>query len=164
VLVLKDQITYGTFVQPACLPEPTTNVFNTRGTIVGYGLTENTNTNVNRPKFVEIPLIDQIKCLLNSSLYHFTGSERTFCAGEQGKKACRGDSGGGFYARYGEAYSVNGIVSSGSFDCDANHFAVFTNVPNFVDWIRQEMVKEDRDEKQGDGATLVCSFGKNNQK
>jgi secreted trypsin-like serine protease len=164
VLVLKDKITFVTFVQPACLPAPTTNVFNIRGTVVGYGLTENSDSNVNRPKFVEIPSIDQIKCLFNSSLYHFTGSERSFCAGERGKRACRGDSGGGFYVKSSGKYTVNGIVSAGSFDCDNEPFAVFTSVPKFIEWVRQEMAKEDESEKQGDGATLVCQFIKSQTK
>jgi secreted trypsin-like serine protease len=163
VLVLKNTITYGTFVQPACLPAPSTNVFNIRGTIVGYGLTETTNGHENRPKFVEIASVDHTTCLWKSHTFQVVGSERSFCAGEWGKKPCRGDSGGGFYTRNGDVFTVNGIVSSGSFYCDAGQFAVFTSVPNFVDWIRQEMTKDDRD-KQGIGASLVCNFGINNQK
>jgi secreted trypsin-like serine protease len=167
VLVLKDKIIFGTFVQPACLPASTTNVFNIRGTVVGYGLTETSDTNVNRPKFVEIPSLTHIDCFWKSKTFKVAGSTRSFCAGEQGKRACRGDSGGGFYKRNGDSYTVNGIVSAGSFHCDQGEFAVFTSVPNFVDWIRQEMSKDD-DEKevkveggQGDNGTLVCEFKKN---
>jgi secreted trypsin-like serine protease len=160
VLVLKDKITYGTFVQPACLPTPTTNVFNTRGNVVGYGLTETSTTNVDRPKFVEILSIENEDCLWNSLIFKTAGSKRTFCAGERGKKACRGDSGGGFYVKSGDSYTVNGIVSAGSFHCDDDQFAIFTNVPKFVDWIKQEMAKEDDDEEQGNGVTLECLFGR----
>jgi secreted trypsin-like serine protease len=172
VLVLKDKIRFGTYVQPACLPEPTTNVFNIRGTIVGYGLTENTTTNVNRPKFVDIPSVEKEYCLWNSDIFKDFGSNRTFCAGEQGKRACKGDSGGGFYVQNDNTYTVNGVVSAGSPNCSASPFAVFTNVPNFVDWIKQEMdqekeiekkgvvAKEDGDEEQGNGATFVCKFEK----
>jgi secreted trypsin-like serine protease len=158
VLVLKDKIRFGTFVQPACLPTPTTNVFNTRGTIVGYGLTETSTTNVDRPKFVEIPSIENEDCLWESDVFKNFGSKRTFCAGERGKKACRGDSGGGFYVKSGSTYTVNGVVSAGSFNCDDDQFAIFTNVPKFVDWIKQEMAKEDEDEDQGSGVTLECDF------
>jgi secreted trypsin-like serine protease len=159
VLVVKNKITFGTFVQPACLPEPTTNVFNTRGTIVGYGASENsTKTNENRPKFVEIPSIDNEKCLFEHLSFHFFGSYRSFCAGEWGKKACQGDSGGGFYVQNDNSYTVSGIVSAGFPNCSASPYAMFTNVPKFVEWIRQEMAKEDEVEEQGDGATLVCDF------
>jgi secreted trypsin-like serine protease len=165
VLVLKEKITYGTYIQPACLPEPTTNVFNTSGTIVGYGLTETSTTRENRPKFVEIPSIDNENCLWESLIFHISGSRRSFCAGERGKRACKGDSGGGFYVKSSSStYTVSGIVSNGSPDCNDSQFVAFTSVPKFVEWIRQEMEKEDRDEKQDDDVTLVCSFRKNNQK
>jgi secreted trypsin-like serine protease len=163
VLVLKDKITFGTYIQPACLPTSTTNVFNIRGTIVGYGLTENTTTNVDRPKFVEIPSILNEDCLWESEIFQVFGSKRAFCAGERGKRACKGDSGGGFYTKSGDAYTVNGIVSNGSPNCNASQYAVFTNVPNFVEWIRQEMAKEDEDVDQGSGVTLDCEFKKSGE-
>jgi secreted trypsin-like serine protease len=169
VLVLNDQITFGTFVQPACLPTPTTNVFNIRGTIVGYGLTENSDIREDRPKFVKIPSVDLMECLWNSHTFHVAGSNRTFCAGERGKRACKGDSGSGFYVKSGSStYTVTGIVSNGSPDCDDDQFAVFTSVPKFVDWIRQEMAKEKEmakdggAEEQGVGVTLECEFKKDN--
>jgi secreted trypsin-like serine protease len=160
VLVLKNKITYGPYIQPACLPAPSTSVFNIRGTVVGYGLSENSNTNEDRPKFVEIPSIDNEKCLWNSPLFYNAGSERAFCAGERGKNPCRGDSGSGFYVQHRDTYTVNGLVSAGAFNCSASQYVVFTNVPKFVDWIRQEMAREDGNEEQGDGITLNCEFGK----
>jgi secreted trypsin-like serine protease len=57
-----------------------------------------------------------------------------------------------------DSYTVNGIVSAGSPDCKEGQYVIFTNVPKFVDWIKQEMAKDDEDEEQGDGATLVCKF------
>jgi secreted trypsin-like serine protease len=165
LLVLKDKITYGTFVQPACLPEPTTNVFNIRGTIVGYGASETSiTTNENRPKFVEIASIENEKCLWESDIFKTAGSGRSFCAGEQGKRACRGDTGGGFYTRNIETYTINGIISAGSPDCDEDKYVVFTNVPKFVDWIKKEMGKEDGDEEHDDGATLICKFKQDSDK
>jgi secreted trypsin-like serine protease len=160
VLVLKDKIRFGTYVQPACLPTPTTNVFNTSGTLVGYGASETLiTTNENRPKFVEIPSVDNEECLFEHLSFHFFGSKRSFCAGEWGKKACQGDSGGGFYVQNDNSYTVSGIVSAGSPNCNASQYAVFTNVPKFVDWIRQEMAKEDGNEEQGN-VTLDCEFKK----
>jgi secreted trypsin-like serine protease len=164
VLVFKDKITFRTYIQAACLPEPTTNVFNIRGTIVGYGLTETSSTNVDRPKFVEIPSIENEDCLWNSRTFKVFGSIRSFCAGERGKRACKGDSGGGFYVKNNNAYTVNGIVSSGSFNCFDREFVVFTNVPKFVEWIRLEMAKDGGDEEQDNGVTLVCDFGENIKK
>jgi hypothetical protein len=159
VLVLKDKITFGLYIQPACLPTPTTNVYNTRGTIVGYGLTENTTTNVDRPKFVEIPSISDEECLRKSQIFSDFGSEQSFCAGEEGKRACKGDSGSGFYVKSSDStFTVTGVVSNGSPDCDDDHVAVFTNVPNFVEWIKKEMAKGDGDKEQGNGATLNCNF------
>jgi secreted trypsin-like serine protease len=161
VLVLKDQIIYGPFIQPACLPAPTTNVFNTRGTIVGYGASETfITTNENRPKFVKIPSVDNEKCLFEHLSFHFFGSYRSFCAGEWGKKACQGDSGGGFYVQNDNVHTVSGIVSAGFPNCSASQYAVFTNVPKFVEWIRQEIAQDVGNEEQGVGVTLDCKFDK----
>jgi secreted trypsin-like serine protease len=161
VLVLKDQIRFGTYIQPACLPEPTTNVFNINGTVVGYGLSENTDTHENIPKFVEIPSLDHLGCLWNSQVFRDYGSNRSFCAGEEGKRPCKGDSGSGFYVQNGDSsFTVSGIVSSGSFYCNASQYAIFTSVPMFVEWIRQDMEKDGGDEEQGVGVNLDCKFDK----
>jgi secreted trypsin-like serine protease len=157
VLVLKNTITYGTFVQPACLPSPTTNVFNVHGTVVGYGLTENTTTNENRPKFVEINSIENEDCLWDSRIFQVAGSKRSFCAGDWGKNPCRGDSGGGFYTRNAEVYTINGIVSAGAYDCDQGQYVVFTNVPRFIEWVRNEMTTDDAVD-EGNTATLSCQY------
>jgi secreted trypsin-like serine protease len=164
VLVLKNDIAYGKFIQPACLPAPTTNVFNIRGTVVGYGLTENSTKHENIPKFVEVPSIANDKCRRESEIFKISGSDRGFCAGEWGKKACPGDSGSGFYVKNGDKYAVTGVVSGGSPNCSASQHVVFTSVPEFVYWIRREMATVADEDEQDNSAHLVCRFGQYSKK
>ena len=66
-------------------------------------------------------------------------STRSFCAGGDGRGACRGDSGGGFFMEVEDAWVLKGIVSAGSLTgsgtCNALSLSIFTKVEDFKDWI-----------------------------
>lgn len=72
-----------------------------------------------------------------------------------------GDSGSGFYVKDGNKYSVIGIVSSavGS-ECEKNKYVLFTNVPKFIPWIKQELesIRNIEDESDWISKPLKCSF------
>jgi secreted trypsin-like serine protease len=84
----------------------------------------------------------------------YIASTTSFCAGyeDQGKGACLGDSGGGFYSLESleSPWIVRGIVSGSLLDqnkqCDVNAFELFTNVARFADWIGKVM-EDSRNEK-----------------
>ncbi|KAG5667426.1 hypothetical protein PVAND_015406 [Polypedilum vanderplanki] len=163
ILTLKNEISFNNFIQPACLPEITSNVYNTKGTVAGYGLSlESGNNHENRPKFLEINSVTQEECLFSNEIYNKISSRRSFCAGEKGKSACRGDSGGGFYVKSTNKYTIFGIVSAAPFvDCVENVYVIFTNVPKFIVWIKNIMDKKIDDDEvtvQGRTASLECEI------
>jgi secreted trypsin-like serine protease len=51
-------------------------------------------------------------------------------------------SGGGFTLKQGNRWYLRGIVSAGLVEghlCDVNSFAVFTDVAQFITWVKREM-------------------------
>ncbi|CAH1735925.1 unnamed protein product [Chironomus riparius] len=140
ILRLTNEITFTNYIQPACLPPSNMNAFEIDGTVVGYGLSDETfGDHEMRPKFVEISSITQEDCLIGRDVIARISSKRMFCAGTVGKNPCKGDSGGGFHVKLGQSYYVVGIISAAIHgECKLNEFVLFTNVPKFVSWITRE--------------------------
>jgi hypothetical protein len=84
-------VDYTEFIQPICLPSSAQSTINIRGTVVGYGFTENTQGKQieKLSKFLEIPTVSQESCLFSHPTFHYIASPRTFCAGERGKIPCK---------------------------------------------------------------------------
>ncbi|KAL7015776.1 hypothetical protein ACKWTF_016670 [Chironomus riparius] len=117
------------------------NVFEVDGTVVGYGLSDDTaEAHEMKPKFVRISSITQEDCLIGRDVIARISSKRMFCAGSIGKNPCRGDSGGGFHVKLGGSYFIVGIISSSVYrECHENEFVLFTNVPKFISWVNREI-------------------------
>lgn len=53
-------------------------------------------------------------------------------------------TGGGFFVQPGGIWTLRGMVSAGSMDvrgeCDVNKSALFTNLPDYADWIRNTII------------------------
>jgi secreted trypsin-like serine protease len=127
----------------ACLPTAS-NALPGTGTIIGWGITENSTEYFEpTPSELEIPAVSEAQCFRADPRLSIISSRRTFCAGfvNQGKAACPGDSGGGFftYDRKAKAYQIEGIVSASLNDpygnCVSNMFSIFTNVAKYLCWI-----------------------------
>lgn len=158
IVVLKNQIIFTNFIQPACLPEPNTSAFEIEGTVVGYGISDKTVGHYEmRPKHVEIESVTQEVCLFSHEVISRISSMRMFCAGKVGKNPCKGDSGGGFYVKTKNSYTIIGIVSSSIHnECHENQFVLFSNVPKYVTWIKNEIVIEE--DVEWTSTPLKCKF------
>lgn len=135
-------IHFNTFVQPIC-PLDAENVSKmTEGTVIGWGKSENPNNyHENIPKLINTIIQTNEKCLPGQGDLAVLSSERTFCAGlRNGSGVCSGDSGGGLFFKVDEVYYLKGIVSSSLLKddgCDTSRNAIYTNVPEYMDWIRE---------------------------
>jgi Trypsin len=143
VLTLSSSVQFTKFIQPACLPVKDANVFNVKGSVVGYGKSELTVLHENIPKFIEIDSVDYYDCLVSNNAFGKLVSRNTFCAGGKGKSPCRGDSGGGYYVldQNRKKWYAYGIVSAALIkeeQCDPDHYVVFVAVSKYVDWIREK--------------------------
>jgi len=52
---------------------------------------------------------------------------------------CQGDSGGPFVCQEGGKWVLRGAVSWGNGMCKTDHYTVFAQISNYVDWILQKI-------------------------
>jgi hypothetical protein len=143
VVGLERKLRLSNDVKLICLPPLDNEVINKTGFVVGHGLDENQKMPP-IAKQIEIKAISAEKCVFLDISYISTISrERMFCAGGEGKVACIGDSGGGFYVLENNSWDIYGLVSAAILDeddkCHVEKPTAFTMVPKFVDWINKVM-------------------------
>lgn len=140
VLFLEREARFNNFVKPICLPSSklknlpkSTMLYST-----GWGVTEKGTTSDIKLK-VELPLKLNNEC--DVALKEHLSSNQLCVGGVDGKDTCGGDSGGPLMYYYtnnvtgDNHYYLLGVVSYG-YDCGTEGYpAVYTRVPNFVNWI-----------------------------
>ncbi|OXB58486.1 hypothetical protein ASZ78_009051 [Callipepla squamata] len=123
-------------VSPVCLASANLVLSgNMQCVTTGWGRTHTTsNALASRLQQVTLPLISQSQC------QQYWGSKITssmLCAGGAGASSCQGDSGGPLVYNNGNSWTLIGIVSWGSSNCNVNTPAVYTRVSHFRNWIDQ---------------------------
>ncbi|XP_053686548.1 clotting factor G beta subunit-like, partial [Sabethes cyaneus] len=98
LLITKEPVVYGKFVQPACLPTFSLIRSKLTGTIVGWGYTEQ-NAVSNTLRAANVPIVLKDDCIQsNQEAFRDSVTDNMFCAGyRNGTNACNGDSGGGLF-------------------------------------------------------------------
>jgi secreted trypsin-like serine protease len=136
-----------------CLPPSSSSPFIGSGTISGWGMSEwsiaNWESHSMVPNDLDLPAVTNEQCTDADYRFHELMSDRTFCAGfvNQGKSACQGDNGAGFFSfdRTSRSFNLVGIVSGTLYnpmdECNVNTYTVFTDVAKFVDWINEKVEK-----------------------
>ncbi|NXJ08803.1 CTRL protease, partial [Odontophorus gujanensis] len=127
-------------VSPVCLASSNLALSsNTQCVTTGWGRTNTiSNALASRLQQVTLPLISQSQC------QQYWGSKITssmLCAGGAGASSCQGDSGGPLVYNSGDSWTLIGIVSWGSSNCNVNTPAVYTRVSHFRDWIDQTVAQ-----------------------
>ncbi|KAK3690830.1 hypothetical protein RRG08_021530 [Elysia crispata] len=138
-------IVFNNFVQPACLPTPTTPYLEgTMCDISGWGETE-LGGNRHYPdilKAISVPLLGLESCL---RLYNQTRgrlfSQRMMCAGylTGGMDTCQGDSGGPLVCNIEGVYTLVGITSWGLGCGEPNAPGVYSLVQRYLTWIYEKL-------------------------
>jgi secreted trypsin-like serine protease len=136
-----------------CLPSSSSGPVIGNGTVAGWGVSEwataNTKGHSITPNDLELPAVTNEECTNANVRFFELISNRIFCAGfvNQGKAACKGDSGGGFlqYDITARRFNLAGIVSGTLYnsmnECEINTYSVFNDVRKFVDWINEGVEK-----------------------
>lgn len=98
MVVLSGPVTFTKFVKPICLWTKTTSyadIIGQKGVVAGWGKTEYDEISTDAPLWTELPIVDQVTCLLSNTAFNSITSNRTFCAGKTADKRgpCNGDSG-----------------------------------------------------------------------
>ncbi|CAH2098473.1 unnamed protein product [Euphydryas editha] len=161
LLKLRTEVVFNNYVQPACLwykeAYDKLTSFEIYGTVVGWGF-DRTDSITSTLRAASMPLIPKISCILSNPIFYSNalGDGKKFCAGyNNGTSPCNGDSGGGFLIFLPDdlsddvkktpgAWYVRGIVSESLSRhdapiCDPNSYAVFTDVSEYLNWIKNNM-------------------------
>lgn len=138
-LVMDDEIPYTKYIRPICMSPVEIDV--RVGYVTGWGESEDTTKeHENLPKQIKIPIHSNEHCFLESEEFTQIASKRTICGGARDHVGpCRGDSGGGLFVKFNNAFYLKGLVSASLTNqgqCDVTNFAIYTNVEKYVEWIK----------------------------
>lgn len=154
LLRLNQSVTLDTHTVPICLPEQSfakSELAAIRFHIVsGWGKrTVGGNTAPTQPgkpeppvspvlRMLAVPIVPNTECSLKSG-FNFTSN--MLCAGYmQGQlEACRGDDGSPLVTQYRNTHFLMGIAGWGKGCPQPGYYGVYTNVPNFLEWIEGTM-------------------------
>ncbi|KFB38259.1 serine protease [Anopheles sinensis] len=153
LLVTKEKVTFGTYVQPVCLPANPSLRASLIGTVVGWGYTEGKKV-ANVLRAASAPIVSHRVCLeSNLEAFGRTVDETVFCAGwRNGTNPCNGDSGGGLFIRSATSgtWTLLGVVAFAASDredenfCSTSDYTVYVDVSKYVEWIRAKLKAHDR--------------------
>ncbi|KAL0985104.1 hypothetical protein UPYG_G00152940 [Umbra pygmaea] len=166
LLRMSSRVKLGPNVLPICLPEANGGLkVNQQGSVSGWGATEYKQRILKKSQLLRhapVGRYPQNKCedtpTLPTNNEKMVFTKNMFCAGADGKDSCSGDSGGPlFYPMLGLGnkdkrgpYRLVGIVSWGS-PCDTetgSKKGYYTKVENYLDWIKETIMKEEQEEEQ----------------
>ncbi|XP_060570486.1 atrial natriuretic peptide-converting enzyme-like isoform X2 [Ruditapes philippinarum] len=143
---LKEKVLYNDHVRPICLPKTAKRLpVGTRCTVIGWGRQGDRAPDYERQiRQVNLEVTDWKKCkhaIENAEIqvpYQLT--DHMFCAGGGlGHDSCAGDSGGPLLCsldKSKDTWYEAGIVSWGVACAYPNVPGVYTNLPGYLDWIR----------------------------
>uniref|UniRef100_A0ABM5GLH2 Acrosin n=1 Tax=Pogona vitticeps TaxID=103695 RepID=A0ABM5GLH2_9SAUR len=147
LIQLDNPVTFGNYVQPACLPESTADSKTTFSHcyISGWGTTSQNSVKTSDVlQEAKVNLLQTEKC--NSShWYNGAVGPHTLCAGyvQGGVDTCQGDSGGPLMCKTSpkSVYYIVGITSWGKGCAQANNPGIYTSTIDFLEWILGQMMR-----------------------
>ncbi|NXU51928.1 CTRL protease, partial [Turnix velox] len=134
LLKLSTPAQLGPRVSPVCLaPANLALPTNLQVVTTGWGrVNANSQALASRLQQVTLPLISTSQCM------QYWGNKITssmLCAGGAGATSCQGDSGGPLVYQNGNVWTLIGIVSWGTSNCNVRTPAIYTRVSQFRNWI-----------------------------
>lgn len=137
---LDEDIRFGKYVQPICLPPVEFDYEPGKKCVVsGWGSLGEIGEGY--PKVLQaatLPILPREKCVESSSIYESMSSS-SFCAGylTGGVDTCQGDSGGPFACQIGDVYYLGGVISWGEGCALRGRPGIYTMLVPYIDWIKR---------------------------
>jgi len=146
---LATPLTYGTTIQPVCLPADDSSVTiepNSAWT-TGWGTTSSGGSVATLLRQVKVPFVNQDTCNANYVQYGGVAQDVMTCAGAGGIDACQGDSGGPLVAQKSNDdpnsdWYMYGITSWGYQCAVPGYPGVYARTSAFCSWISQNTNNE----------------------
>ncbi|KAK9513611.1 hypothetical protein VZT92_027130 [Zoarces viviparus] len=135
LLKLSSPVQMSSRVSPVCLASSSSNIpAGTTCVTTGWGKTGQTSS----PRYLQqtaLPLLTPNQCKQYWGYNKI--SDAMICAGASGVSSCQGDSGGPLVCENSGAWSLVGIVSWGTSNCNVRTPAVYARVSYLRSWIDQ---------------------------
>ncbi|CAG7823137.1 unnamed protein product [Allacma fusca] len=132
---------FNEFVQPANVPKEKWNTFSGMSIASGWGRTSSGGASSDVLLEAEIPLMTLKSCREKYPREEIFNDN--ICAGyeEGGKDACQGDSGGPLYFKDKDVFYQIGVTSWGIGCARPDQPGVYTDISQFLDWIKATQAK-----------------------
>ena len=146
LIKLENPVKLSKMVRPVCLPdESITFRSGTSCYVTGFGVTEQGGEVSTTLQEASVPIVPHETC--QAAYKTKTITPRMFCAGfaKGGIDACQGDSGGPLVCKNDNMWFLKGIVSWGVGCARPGAYGVYSNVKEFLPWIRNIVNKEAND-------------------
>jgi secreted trypsin-like serine protease len=156
LVFLDEEVTFGPNIDTICLPPPNINFDGQRCVASGWGKDSFEKEGKYQVilKRLDLPVVPRAECesaLRKTRLGPYFKLDHSFvCAGgEPGRDTCRGDGGSPLVCRLpnSEYYVQYGIVAWGIGCGEVGLPGVYVNVPKFVPWIEENLIKAKLDTK-----------------
>uniref|UniRef100_A0A8C6SJH0 chymotrypsin n=1 Tax=Neogobius melanostomus TaxID=47308 RepID=A0A8C6SJH0_9GOBI len=135
LLKLSSPVQLTSRISPVCLATSSTNIpSGTKCVTTGWGRTGSTSS----PRILQqvaLPLLSPAQCKQYWGQNRIT--DAMICAGASGVSSCQGDSGGPLVCESSGVWSLVGIVSWGTSNCNVRTPAVYARVSYLRRWIDQ---------------------------
>ncbi|CAL4063231.1 unnamed protein product [Meganyctiphanes norvegica] len=140
ILTLSKDVDFNLQVEPICLPESPPDIA-ADAVVMGWGRTHENKTNSRDPNVLQAVSIPVLSPTICSLAYDKIFTDNMICAGDVsgGKDSCQGDSGGPLIIRNNTMYTQIGVVSFGKGCGRPGYPGVYTNIVNYMQWIRDEL-------------------------
>ncbi|XP_029435069.1 transmembrane protease serine 3 [Rhinatrema bivittatum] len=146
LMKLTAPVTFNGVIQPICLPNYGEDFSEGKLCwITGWGATEEGGDSSQVMAYAGIPLISNKVCNAKS-VYGGMISPSMLCAGylEGGVDTCQGDSGGPLACEDQTVWKLTGATSWGLRCAEKNKPGVYSRITSFLDWIHEQMEREER--------------------
>merc|ERR1712002_315255 len=145
LLKLAEPIQFNRYVQPICLPDQDYKFEDEQPfVVVGWGRLDQHDINyAEKLHQVVIPLVSDKVCSSKDYYGERFAPGKQICCGyaKGGKDSCQGDSGGGLVFNKNGKWYQGGVVSWGDGCANKNKPGIYTNVPRYVNWIKETISK-----------------------
>jgi len=137
LIELKTPITFGTHIQPVCLPATDDAVVVEPNTawVSGWGTTSEQGQISHHLKQVQVPFVNLDTC--TSEYPNDIFSDTMICAGRQGADTCQGDSGGPLVVNNNGSWNLFGLTSWGYGCAENRHPGVYSRVNAYCSFIAE---------------------------
>ncbi|XP_077495836.1 trypsin alpha-4-like isoform X2 [Amblyomma americanum] len=135
VLYVEKPFKLGPSTRTICLPQKPQSIVGETVVVAGWGVTVENGTGSPVLRYTTQVVWENNRCVQGLAGIGFYTPEQ-ICAYKKGSDACQGDSGAPVVRKKHKAFEIVGLVSFGEGCNQENIPVIYTNLTNYLDWIK----------------------------